>query len=54
MAQADSNADDSMISGINVTPLVNVVLVLARRTDGHGDLPCLAHHSGRSAEGRDG
>ncbi|HEX6766653.1 MAG TPA: biopolymer transporter ExbD [Polyangiaceae bacterium] len=28
MAQADSNADDSMISGINVTPLVDVVLVL--------------------------
>jgi biopolymer transport protein TolR len=28
MAQSDSNADDSMISGINVTPLVDVVLVL--------------------------
>jgi biopolymer transport protein ExbD len=28
MANGDSNADDSMISGINVTPLVDVVLVL--------------------------
>ncbi len=28
MAQSDSNSDDSMISGINVTPLVDVVLVL--------------------------
>ena len=28
MAHNDSNADDSMISGINVTPLVDVVLVL--------------------------
>ena len=28
MANSDSNADDSMISGINVTPLVDVVLVL--------------------------
>ena len=28
MAHSDSNADDSMISGINVTPLVDVVLVL--------------------------
>jgi biopolymer transport protein ExbD len=28
MAHGDSNADDSMISGINVTPLVDVVLVL--------------------------
>ena len=28
MAQNDSNGDDSMISGINVTPLVDVVLVL--------------------------
>jgi len=28
MDQSDSNSDDSMISGINVTPLVDVVLVL--------------------------
>src|SRR6185436_9872811 len=28
MANGDSNGDDSMISGINVTPLVDVVLVL--------------------------
>lgn len=28
MAQSDSNADETMISGINVTPLVDVVLVL--------------------------
>jgi biopolymer transport protein ExbD len=28
MANSDSNADDTMISGINVTPLVDVVLVL--------------------------
>jgi biopolymer transport protein ExbD len=28
MANADSNADETMISGINVTPLVDVVLVL--------------------------
>jgi biopolymer transport protein ExbD len=28
MAQSDSYADDTMISGINVTPLVDVVLVL--------------------------
>jgi biopolymer transport protein ExbD len=28
MAHADSNGDDSMISSINVTPLVDVVLVL--------------------------
>src|SRR5262245_49253173 len=27
-AQSDSNGEDSMISGINVTPLVDVVLVL--------------------------
>jgi biopolymer transport protein ExbD len=28
MAHSDSNADETMISGINVTPLVDVVLVL--------------------------
>jgi biopolymer transport protein ExbD len=28
MAQSDSNGDETMISGINVTPLVDVVLVL--------------------------
>jgi len=28
MPHGDSNSDDSMISGINVTPLVDVVLVL--------------------------
>ena len=28
MSHGDSNSDDSMISGINVTPLVDVVLVL--------------------------
>ena len=28
MAQSDSNPDEPMISGINVTPLVDVVLVL--------------------------
>ena len=28
MASSDSNSDDGMISGINVTPLVDVVLVL--------------------------
>ena len=48
---AQTNDADEMISGINITPLVDVVLVLLVVLDGHLVLFGLARDPSRSAQG---